>query len=81
MSSSDGADAAKTAAAKGKKKPSDKPDDEEQEVDIHQKMIEIDNEIQRSHNVMDGSQPLDGKDPMDLLQVSIFELFIDLIGV
>ena len=63
MSSSDGADAAKTAAAKGKKKPGD----EEQEVDIHQKMIEIDNEIQRSHNVMDGSQPLDGKDPMDLL--------------
>lgn len=31
-------------------------------------MIDIEKAIQNAHNVMDGSQPLDGKEPMDLLQ-------------
>ena len=64
MSAAEGPDKAKAKTGK-------KGSEEEQEPDIHQLMLDIEQAIQKAHNVMDGSQPLDGKEPMDLLQVSL----------
>ena len=50
--------------------------DDDDEPNIHKLMAEMEDAVHRAHTIMDGSQPLEGKDSMDLLQeieVSLIE--------